>query len=246
LQRLGHVLRRHPLVARKISNGSRHPEHAVVSARTQTQLIDGSSQELPSFCVRTAECRHARAAQGGVGPRTAFAIARVLDAARGDDALTHRRRRFAGDTVDNRADGDRWNIDDEVDAIAKGTREPALIPGDLHRRASARPPIVAGESARAWVHRPDEDEPRREDSGSRRARDRHVSFFERLPKNLEHPSVKLRHFVHEEHTVMGQRDFARPRDGPAADERHGRNRVVRGSKRTLRQKPLAGRQRACD
>jgi hypothetical protein len=202
LQRLGHVLRRHLVLARKIGHSPRHSEHAVVTARTQSQLIDGSPQKLPPFCVGTAERRYARAPQGGVGARTTLAVPRVLNAARSDHALAHQRGRLASATVDNGADGDRWNIDDEIDAIAKWTGEPGLIFGDLGRRTPARSPIVARESARTRVHRTNEDEARREDGGARRARDRHLSFFERLPKHFEHPPIELRHFIHEEDAVV--------------------------------------------
>jgi hypothetical protein len=49
------------------------------------------------------------------------------------------------------------------------------------------------------------------------ARDRHASVLERLPHHFEDVALELRQFVEKQHAVMPERDFAGPRNRPAAN-----------------------------
>ena len=70
---------------------------------------------------------------------------------------------------------------------------------------------IAREPARARVHRADEHEPGREVDSPCRARDRHVSFLERLAQDFEHAAMKLQHLVEKQDAVVGEAHLARAR-----------------------------------
>ncbi len=59
------------------------------------------------------------------------------------------------------------------------------------------------------------------------------AFFERMAKQIEHISPKLREFVQEEHPVVREAHLAGPRDVPSADQAGIEYRVVRRSKLAL-------------
>ena len=128
----------------------------------------------------------------------------------------------------------RRHLHRQVEAIAQRPGQPAAIAQHLLRRAAAFPHGVAGEPARARVHRPHEHEPGGEERRPRRPRDRDASFFERLAQHLEHVAAELEHLVEEEHAVVGEAHFAGPRLRSAADERRVRDRVMRCAKRPRR------------
>ena len=86
-------------------------------------------------------------------------------------------------------------------------------------------------SAGARVHRRKERETRREPERFRRPRDRDESVLERLAQRLEGAAGEFGKFVEKKNAVVGERDFTRPRVGPAADERCIRYRVMRRPER---------------
>ena len=89
---------------------------------------------------------------------------------------------------------------------------------------------VAAGAARAQVHRPDQDEPRREDGLATDPRDGDDPVLERLAQRLEHRTVELGQLVEEEDAAVREAHLARTRPRPAADHRRGRRGVVRGAK----------------
>ena len=85
-----------------------------------------------------------------------------LSIARRDHAHPHRGRRLA---ARGRAELPRpygAHRDRQIHPVAQRSRQPRSVPRDLHRRASARPRVVAVKPARARVHRANQHEPRRE------------------------------------------------------------------------------------
>ena len=74
------------------------------------------------------------------------------------------------------------------------------------------------------------------------ARQGHRAVFERLPQHLQHVARELRQLVQEQHAVVRQADFARPRHSRAAADQAGvRYRVMRRAERPLRQQVRAPR-----
>ena len=59
------------------------------------------------------------------------------------------------------------------------------------------------------------------------ARDRNLADLERLAQRIERLRLELGQFVEEQHAVMRERDFARPRAQPAADQRRHAGGMVR-------------------
>ena len=63
------------------------------------------------------------------------------------------------------------------------------------------------------------------------ARDRDLAGLERLAQRVERLRLEFRQLVEEQHAVMGERDFARPRVQAAADQRRHAGGVMRCAER---------------
>jgi hypothetical protein len=159
----------------------------------------------------------------------------VLKSACRDDTLTHGARSLAGRSVGNRRDWDGRHIDDQIDPVAKRTRDTAVVTRNVRRRAPTDAPFFAAKTARARVHRGNEDKSSRKDGGARGTRNRHATFFERLSHHLKDAAIELRHLIQKEDTVVRQRDLTRTRNRAAANERDIRDRVMRRPEGTPRQ-----------
>jgi hypothetical protein len=86
---------------------------------------------------------------------------------------------------------------------------------------------IAGASASAGVHGGDKHEACRISDAVIGARDGDFAGFQRLAQRVENLGGKLRHLVEEQHAVMRQRYFARPRAQAAADQRRRRGGMMR-------------------
>jgi hypothetical protein len=202
LQRFRHVISAYALHLAKVGDGSSDFQHAVVAACAQSESLYRSLQQVATRDVGTARMAPSASAQFSIRSCTGRRPSPLLPYACGANALTDdggvlARRRFC----DGR-NGHGRDLDDEVDSIAKRTREPSAITRNLCGRAAARPSVVTAEATGTRVHCGDEDEPGRKDRSTSRAGDRDAAFLERLPQDLEYPSVKLGHLIEEEHTVV--------------------------------------------
>jgi hypothetical protein len=92
-------------------------------------------------------------------------------------------------------------------------------------------PGLVGTPAAARIHGSDQHEARGIGHAVVGARDRDLAALERLAQRIERLRRKLRQFVEEEHAVMRERDLARPRAQPAADQRRHAGGMVRGAER---------------
>jgi hypothetical protein len=95
----------------------------------------------------------------------------------------------------------------------KGARQPPLILGGAARvrAALAGESRLAGAAAAAGVHGGDQHETRGIGHAMVRSGDRDLPDLERLAQRIERLRLELGQLVEEEHAVMGERDFARPR-----------------------------------
>ena len=152
------------------------------------------------------------------------------------------RRRFAGADVLQLARRHRRDRHGQIDAdraagptaATRSGRPAAACSGTARTR-------IAGEAARARVHRADQHEARGEGHRARGARDADAAFLERLAQHFERTPAELGHLVEEQHAVVREADLAGPRNLPAADERDVRDRVVRRAERALAQQRRARR-----
>ena len=83
-------------------------------------------------------------------------------------------------------EGHTRNVHAQVDAVEQWPRELAAIPLDLLRKTRAFALGVAPKSARARIHRRDENEPRRVRRCASGARDRDGVLLQRLAERVEH------------------------------------------------------------
>ncbi len=73
------------------------------------------------------------------------------------------------------------------------------------------------------------------------ARDRDFAGLQRLAQRVQRLRLEFRQFVEEQHAVMRERDFARPRVQAAADQRRHAGRMMRRAER-----PAVGQRAAFD
>ncbi len=135
----------------------------------------------------------------------------------------------------------------QVDPVAEGAADPAGVALRRPDRAGAAARWIAGEPARARVHRRDQQEPGRKPRRAADPGDRHEPVLERLAQRLEHVPTELRQLVEEENPVIGAGDLAGRHPGSAADHRRVGQRVMgRPDRRPPAQRedrPFAGHRR---
>ena len=131
------------------------------------------------------------------------------------------------DAARERLGGHGGHLDAKIDAVDERARDAAAVAGDSIRRAMTAAARVAQPAAGTGIHRGDELEVSGKRALPRGARDMDHGGLERLAQHLEHAAIPLRQFVEKQHTVMRERDLARPRIAAAADERHRTRRMVR-------------------
>ena len=131
----------------------------------------------------------------------------------------------------------------QVDAVEQRAGQPRLIFGGAARvrPAPAGKARIAGAAAAARVHRGDQHEARRIGDAVIGARDRDLAGLQRLAQRVERLRREFRQLVEEQHAVMRERDFARPRAQAAADQRRHRGGMMRRAER-----PLVGERAAFD
>ena len=93
--------------------------------------------------------------------------------------------------------------------------------------------LVIEVSTRARIHGGGQHEPRRETERHGSPGDGNGVIFERLTHHFEDVSREFGELIEKEKAVMGERDFARTRNDPAADQTGIGDRVVRGAERSL-------------
>src|SRR5438445_7172064 len=169
-QREPHVPGAHGVAAGEISRGARYAENAVVSARGEPPRRDRLSKKAFGLGVDGAEALHLGHGEVGVHAAPGRREANAHALAGREDALAHIRGAFTA-VVPQPLERNTRNMDPQVDPIEERTRDPPAIPLDLIREARALALGIAPEAAGTWVHRGDEDEPRRVCRGAARAGD---------------------------------------------------------------------------
>ena len=121
----------------------------------------------------------------------------------------------------------------QVDAVEQRAGNPRLIIGGAARigAAAAGKAGLVGAAAAARIHRRDQHEARRIGDAVIGARDRDFAGFQRLAQRVERLRLEFRQFVEEQHAVMGERNFARPRTQAAADQSRHAGRMMRRAER---------------
>ena len=99
---------------------------------------------------------------------------------------------------------------------------------------------VVEESAGAGIHRRRQHEARGKRQRHGGARDGDSAVFQRLAHDFQHVAGELRQFIEKEHAVVGERDFAGPRNHAAADQPGVGDRVVRRAKGAYADQPCSG------
>src|ERR1700739_2969968 len=133
-----------------------------------------------------------------------------------------------------------WNLYMDIDSVEQRTGDLGDIALDHGRRAHALARFVVEISTGAGIHGGREHEARRKAERHGGAGDGDVVVFERLAHDFEHVARKLRQFVEEEKSVVGQGNFAGTRDDAATNEAGVGDGVMGRAERTLRDEPGGG------
>src|SRR4029077_19668902 len=126
------------------------------------------------------------------------------------------------------------HFDVQIDPIEQGTGNSLTITLHLHWTAAAFAFQIAEKSTRAGVHRRDQHEFARESQTAGRPRDCYFSVFEWLAHDLERGPFEFRQLVQEQHTVVGEADFARSWKRTSAEQSNVADGVMRRTKRSCR------------
>ena len=161
-------------------------------------IVDGT--EFFDLAVRHA----------GVGGGFSFASeTRFLDGAGLQNAFKDRRGRFSRTATGEFLEGHCRRFDMDVDAIEERTGDAVAVALDLDTGAAALALRVAVKSARAGIHRGDENKFGRKCHGSSRTGYGHLAILDWLAHDLERGAFEFRQFIEEEDAVVGNADLAR-------------------------------------
>lgn len=159
-----------------------------------------------------------------------FLKAAMLNVSGGDNALADSGGIFAGLLAGHFFERNEGNFDVHVDAIQQGAGDFAEVTLDFPRGTLG----FGGHFAVGrGVHGGYEHEVGRECGGADGARDGDAAFFQRLPHSFENAAFEFWQFVEEEHSVVGDGDFAGDGVGAAAEEPGIAGGVVRGAEWAL-------------
>ena len=159
-----------------------------------------------------------------------FLKAAMLNVSGGDDALADGGGIFAGLLAGHFFERNERDFDVHVNAIQQRPRNSVQVTLDFPRGALG----FAGHFAVGrWVHGGHKHEVGREGGGADGARDGDAAFFQRLPHGFENAAFEFWQFVEEEHSVVGDGDFAGDGVGAAAEESGITGGVVRGAEWAL-------------
>src|SRR6185436_15234535 len=129
--------------------------HTIVPASGEPKTIDGCAEQLEAGFIEPAVTRHQRRRERSIGGDACTGIALVLARARRGDARAHGGGWFALTSRPEHVRRHGRHLHGKVETVAQRTRHPPAVADDLERRAAALAREVAGESARAGVHRAD-------------------------------------------------------------------------------------------
>ncbi len=152
----------------------------------------------------------------------------------------HRRRGLRGERPEELVDVRSVDPDGYVEAIEEWCRQPpgVAVTCRVGAAAGTGKPTFA---ARARVHRPHQDEPRRKGRRAPGPAHPHHTLFEGLAERIEHRGRELPHLVQEQDSAVGETDLARAHPcGATADHGDGRGAVMRGPERRSLHQPGFG------
>ena len=116
----------------------------------------------------------------------------------------------------------------DIDTVQQRAGNLGPVPLDLGIGALAFPLGIGKKAAGAGIHGRHQHEAGRIGQGGDGPGDGHLTVFQGLAQHFQHILLEFRQLIQEKHAVVGQADFARPGDLPAADQSGVGDRVVRG------------------
>jgi len=216
----------------EVGYGAGDFEDAIVGARGKAEAGDGVFEKFLALCRNGAVLanetrRHLRVSVSFLFGRETSGLAIT----RGDDAGTDGGGIFAGRRSAEFLVFDGGNFDVDVDAVEKRAGNFCDVALDDGRSAVTLAGGVAEVAARTGIHGGGKHEARRKRDGRGGARDGDGTVFERLAHDFEYVALKFGELIEEENAVMTERNFARARNGAAANEARIADGVMRRAKR---------------
>ncbi len=111
---------------------------------------------------------------------------------------------FAAIRIDKIGGGNGRDVDPDVDAIEKRTRNARLIFRQAARTTRTLMPRLSGHATAAGIHRGDELNACRIRNAMIGARNHAFARFQRLTQRIQNPRRELWKFIQKQHTVMGK------------------------------------------
>src|SRR6266705_1687617 len=224
----------------QVRDGPGDLQDAVMRPRRKPEAGDGVFQQLFAFGRNDAVLSNHLRHHLRVCVSLLLAVEPLeLSVARGDHALPYRSGilRRGGCPQFFVLHGGNFNVN--INAIQQRSRDFRNVTLDHRWCAMAFTGGVAEVPARAGIHCRRQHEPRGKRHGYGGTRNGHSAVLKRLPHDLQNVSLKLWQFVQEQHAIVPQRDFARPRNRAATDQPCIANRMVRRTERARADQPPA-------
>lgn len=216
---------------RKIGDGARDTHDPVIPARRQGKPFCCAQEQRARFGIWADDGFKQVTRRIGIGRNPVMRrVARGLKRPRGGDPCRDLGRGLAIGGQVEIAVADGRHVDAQVEPVHQWAGDTPEIVFPAGRDTGAGAGRVGQVAAFAGVRRRDEHEAARVFHMGIGPRDHDLASLDRLAQGFEDRAVELGEFVHEQHTVMGQRCLPRSRLPTAADDRGHRGRVMRLAK----------------
>ena len=225
LQRLGQVLAADVFAFFEIGQGARHLEQAVGRAQRQTQAFAGLFQPEAVFIRQHTMPAQSRQVEKGVGAALSGLLARPCTGHLVGRLRGALRCGFGGRELG----GFARHRDMQVDAVEQRAGQLVAVALHLFRGAAAAAGGITQVAARAGVHGGNQLEARRKTQLFRGAGNDDFAAFQWLAQHLQHLAVEFGQLIEEQHTLVGEGDFARTRPAATVGLRNSRETIRLGA-----------------
>lgn len=197
---------------RQISDRPGHSLQATRRPGTQPMGREDSEQVRTFLGTVVRKGADLGIADFGVG-HGGIPISIGLPSSRNKDTRPNVRGRLSVPSLgsEQRFGGNSAQCHSQIKPVEQRARDPGPIRLDLSRRAPTPAVALIEVAARTRIHRRDAEEVGRKPASSACSDEMNASLFHRLPQDLKSPPIEFRKLIQEEHSMMGKREFPRPK-----------------------------------
>ena len=213
------VVRGDAVAGCQIGDGAGDFENAVVGTGAEVEILHGMAEHFEGGVVEGAEFFDLAVRHPGIGGGFSLTGEPVfLDTTRLKNAIEDFCGRLGRAATRELLECHGRRFDMDVDAVEERAGDAVAITLDLNAGATALALRITVKSARAGVHRGNENEFGGECHGSGSTGNGHLAVLDRLAHDLKRGAFEFRQFIEEEDAVVGDTDLTRRGIGRSAEE----------------------------